>query len=59
MRKTKFSELTERSEVKEQIKYQKIQTNKEEIERLEKANDRIEAFIKDYEDEIDKIDLKE
>ena len=42
----------------EQIKYQKIQKNKEEIERLEKANDRIEAFIKDYEDEIDKMDMK-
>ena len=42
----------------EQIKYQKIQRNKERIEELEKANDRIEAFIKDYGDEIDKMDLK-
>ena len=42
----------------EQIKYQKIQRNKESIEELEKANDRIEAFMKDYEDEIDKMDLK-
>jgi len=42
----------------EQIKYQKIQENKERIEELEKANDRIEAFMKDYKDEIDKMDLK-
>ena len=42
----------------EQIKYQKIQKNKEEIEELEKANDRIEAFMKDYGDEIEKMDLK-
>jgi len=42
----------------EQIKYQKIQKNKKAIEELEKANDRIEAFMKDYEDEIDKMDLK-